>query len=150
MVLVALFYIQKYSDLYFQSPFKNHYAEQFSGAFDCYLEILREVKRRRQVALGRDDPKWEYQNVCPPCLYQLENEPKMQFSMLVAMDGNNSLKLVDSTFKAGSERGDDRGLASFRWISAEDVDIYKDEVKKATGPKRKTPEVSICIEMWRV
>lgn len=71
----------------------------------------------------------------------------MQFSMLIAMDGNNSLKLVDSTFKAGSERGDDRSLASFRWLSAEDVDIYKDEVKRATGAKGKAPEVSIYISM---
>jgi hypothetical protein len=66
----------------------------------------------------------------------------MKFSMLVSMDGNNSLKLVDSTFKAGASRTDDRTIPSFRWISAEDVDIFKDEVKRShSAPKKKTPEV---------
>ncbi|KJA19636.1 hypothetical protein HYPSUDRAFT_204380 [Hypholoma sublateritium FD-334 SS-4] len=60
--------------------------------------------------------------------------------MLIAMDGNNSLKLVDSTFKAGSERQNSRSISSFRWLSAEEVDVFKDEVKKSAGSKRKTPE----------
>lgn len=46
------------------------------------------------------------------------------------MDGNNSLKLVDSTFRSGSVRTDNRLGDSKRWISPEDVDIFKDEVKK--------------------
>ena len=46
------------------------------------------------------------------------------------MDGNNSLKLVDSTFRSGSVRTDNRVSSSKRWISPEDVDIFKDEVKK--------------------
>ncbi len=62
--------------------------------------------------------------------------------MLISMDGNNSLKLVDSTFKAGSERQDSRSISSFRWLSAEDVDVFKDEVKKSTGSKKKNAEVS--------
>ncbi|KAF9470952.1 hypothetical protein BDN70DRAFT_909448 [Pholiota conissans] len=114
--------------------YKNHYAEQFSSGYDCYLEILRNVECRCQAALKRDDPRWKQQNVCPPCLYRIEDEPTMKFSMLVSMDGNNSLKLVDSTFKAGTVRDDDRKLDSFRWISAEDVDIFKDEVKRPHGP----------------
>jgi len=46
------------------------------------------------------------------------------------MDGNNSLKLVDSTFHSGSERFDNRESSSKRWISPEDVDVFKDEVNK--------------------
>ncbi|KAF9472022.1 hypothetical protein BDN70DRAFT_909241 [Pholiota conissans] len=142
--------------------YKNHYAEQFSSAYDCYLEILREVERRCQVALKRDDPAWQHQNVCPPCLYRVENEPSMKFSMLISMDGNNSLKLVDSTFKAGTTRDDDRVLPSFRWVSAEEVDQFKDEVKRShIGPDNDVAwlnalenddlkdKISVCVERWK-
>lgn len=46
------------------------------------------------------------------------------------MDGNNSLKLVDSTFRSGSVRTDNRVTSSKRWISPDDVDMFKDEVNK--------------------
>ena len=46
------------------------------------------------------------------------------------MDGNNSLKLVDSTFRSGLVRTDNRVTSSKRWISPDDVDIFKDEVNK--------------------
>jgi KDZ transposase-like protein len=54
----------------------------------------------------------------------------LRFSFLAAMDGNNSLKLVDSTFRSGSERTDNRQTSSKRWISPDDVDVFKDEVNK--------------------
>ena len=72
------------------------------------------------------------QNVCPPCLYKVESEPPLKFSLLAAMDGNNSLKLVDSAFRAGSIHMDTRSSASQRWISPGEVDIFKDEVKKVS------------------
>lgn len=58
----------------------------------------------------------------------------MKFSILISMDGNNSLKLVDSTFQAGTVRDDDRSISSYRWISPEEVDIFKDEVKRSSRP----------------
>ena len=61
-------------------------------------------------------------------MYKLEDEPPMKFSMLATMDGNNSLKLVDNTFKSGLSHIDDRMLTSSRWITPEDVDRFKDEV----------------------
>lgn len=79
--------------------------------------------------LGRDE-SWNSKNVCPPCLYEVEDEPKLRFWFLAAMDGNNSLKLVDSVFRSGSVRKDSRSTTSHRWISPEEVDIFKDEVKK--------------------
>lgn len=51
----------------------------------------------------------------------------MKFSMLATMDGNNSLKLVDNTFRSGLSRIDDRISTSSRWITPEDVDRFKDE-----------------------
>lgn len=35
-------------------------------------------------------------NACPACTYKLKDEPLMRFSMLIAMDGNDSLKRVIS------------------------------------------------------
>ena len=54
----------------------------------------------------------------------------MKFSFLAAMDGNNSLKLVDSMFRSGKVRHDNRTTDSLRWITPEDVDVFKDEVHK--------------------
>lgn len=114
-----------------QVPHRSHLADQLSSAYDCYLQILRTVDQAVTQALGRTD-SWEIQNVCPPCLYKVESEPPLKFSLLAAMDGNNSLKLVDSAFRAGSVRTDSRSSASRRWISPEEVDIFKDEVKKVS------------------
>ncbi|KAJ7867216.1 hypothetical protein B0H14DRAFT_2347032 [Mycena olivaceomarginata] len=117
-------------------------AEQLSAAYDAYLEIMRQVDSRVHVALGRD-ATWYSKNVCPPCMYKTENEPPLKFSLLSSMDGNNSLKLVDSAFRAGSVRPDDRRLNSFRWLTPDQVNVYKNEVadsqKKA---RRKTTTVS--------
>jgi hypothetical protein len=34
-------------------------------------------------------------------MYKIEDEPLLKFSMLVAVDGNQSARLVDSAFLAG-------------------------------------------------
>ena len=47
------------------------------------------------------------------------------------MDGNLSLKLVDSTFRAGVERIDERAARCDFWITPEQVDKFKDEVGSA-------------------
>ena len=111
-----------------QVPHRSYLADQLSSAYDCYIEILRAVDQAVTQALGRTD-SWEKQTVCPPCLYKVKSEPPLKFSVLAAMDGNNSLKLVDSAFRAGSVRTDTRSSASQRWISPGEVDIFKDEVK---------------------
>ncbi|KAF8236921.1 hypothetical protein L208DRAFT_1249802 [Tricholoma matsutake] len=108
-------------------PWKSYLAEQLSSAYDCYLEILCVVDACVQQALGRDRD-WNSCHLCPPCMYKLTDEPPMKFSMLVAMDGNNSLKLVDSTFCSGSSHTDDRTSTSSRWLTPEDVDQFKDKV----------------------
>ncbi|KAF9486113.1 hypothetical protein BDN70DRAFT_235965 [Pholiota conissans] len=110
-------------------PRQSHLADQLSSAYDCYLELLRYVRGLSAKALRRN-AEWDQQNICPPCLYKTTNEPALKFSFLAAMDGNNSLKLVDSTFRPGSVRLDDRSSMSFRWIAPQTVDIFKDEVAR--------------------
>jgi hypothetical protein len=89
---------------------------------------MREVAQRVDVALNHSDPHWKQQNVCPHCLYKTVGEPPLRFSLLACMHGNNSLKLVDSTFWSGAPRSDDRLSASARWVTPEQVDHFKDEV----------------------
>jgi hypothetical protein len=80
-----------------------------------------------QRALGQDED-WKAKNVCPPCFYKLAGEPPLLLSWLGCMDGNNSLKLVDSTFRPGNPRFDNRKTDSFRWLTTAEVDAFKDEV----------------------
>ncbi|KDR71992.1 hypothetical protein GALMADRAFT_74454 [Galerina marginata CBS 339.88] len=110
-------------------PRHPYLADQISSAYDCFLEIQRHIQGRHNIALRRS-ANWEQENVCAPCLYKTADEPPLKFSFLAAMDGNNSLKLVDSTFRAGSVRTDNRVTSSKRWISPEDVDVFKDEVNR--------------------
>ncbi|KAF8135247.1 hypothetical protein K438DRAFT_2123358 [Mycena galopus ATCC 62051] len=110
-----------------EGPRLKSLSEQLSNAYDAYLEILHQVDGRVDAALGRDG-KWHANNVCAPCLYTTTAEPPLKFSFLACMDGNNSLKLIDSTFRAGTVRPDDRASASFRRLTTEQVDVFKDEV----------------------
>ncbi|KAJ6570302.1 hypothetical protein DFH09DRAFT_917277 [Mycena vulgaris] len=116
-------------------------AEHLSTGYDAYLEVVRRVDARMDTALGRD-AEWYIKNICPPCLYKTVGEAPLKYSFLACMDGNNSLKLVNSTFRPGTVRPDNRASTSFRWLTPEQVDLYKHEVadsqKKARGQKKKT------------
>ncbi|KAJ7101522.1 hypothetical protein B0H15DRAFT_769413 [Mycena belliarum] len=116
-----------------EGPRQPALAEQLSSAYDAYLELMRRVDERVHLVMGRDN-SWRIKNVCPPCLYKVNNEPPLKLSFLACMDGNSSLKLVDATFRPGTVRPDDRASTSFRWLSPEQVDIFKDEVMNAQQP----------------
>ena len=45
-------------------------------------------------ALHRDSPNWHLKHCCLACTYILEGEQPLKFSMLYALDGNDSLKRV--------------------------------------------------------
>jgi hypothetical protein len=100
------------------------------------------VDQRVRVALGRDET-WDAKNVCPPCFYRVENEAPLKYSFLGALDGNNSLKLVDSTFRAGNPRFDNHKTTSFWWLTPTEVDRYKDEV--INSAKVCIPILSYCV-----
>ncbi|KAJ7019595.1 hypothetical protein C8F04DRAFT_1214298 [Mycena alexandri] len=61
------------------TTFKPYSAQQFSIGYDAYCALLENA----------DSP-----NCCPGCMYKLEGEEELEFSMLVTMDGNDSLKRV--------------------------------------------------------
>jgi hypothetical protein len=86
-----------------------------------------QVDARVSAALQRNAPDWRLLNACPCCTYVLEDEPALPFSMMVEMDGNNSLKRMK-----GGNCLDSRGPRSDYWISQAEVDTFKDEVKSRT------------------
>ncbi|RDX42144.1 hypothetical protein OH76DRAFT_1488926 [Lentinus brumalis] len=117
--------------------FRHAVAEQFSIAYDVYNDILHHVDCLSASALGRDRSDWRMHNACAPCLYRLEGEPAQKRVLLASMDGNSSLKLVDDTFRSGDARPDQRTWRTDLFISAEEVDKFKDEVRdaqKKSGP----------------
>ncbi|KAJ7431706.1 hypothetical protein B0H11DRAFT_1732054 [Mycena galericulata] len=118
------------TDSPFQVPRKAYLAEQLTTAYDAYLEILRRVETRIQTALGRDD-SWKSTGICPPFFYKVDDEIKLVLFFLGSLDGNNSLKLVDSTFRTGHPRFDNCRSSSFRWLTPLQVDKYQYEVKSA-------------------
>ncbi|PPQ94788.1 hypothetical protein CVT25_008390 [Psilocybe cyanescens] len=76
-------------NFYHAVPHTPYLADQLSNAYDSVDKLVGSE-------LGHDD-SWEAQNVCPPCLYKIEDETPMKFRFLAAMDGNNSLKLFVPT-----------------------------------------------------
>ncbi|KAL0057440.1 hypothetical protein AAF712_015921 [Marasmius tenuissimus] len=140
-----------------------HLEQQLRVAYDTYLSIKHEVQLRVENALGCDSHSHFVCNVCPPCTYQLENEVALTPTILMAMDGNNSLKLVDASKQYGRARLDTRRLRHPRWLDAEFVDEFQDEVvnarKKGPNPTLKpintgsgstdgSPEPDDCRNTW--
>ncbi|KAJ7697754.1 hypothetical protein B0H14DRAFT_3529204 [Mycena olivaceomarginata] len=73
--------------------YRPYLCQQFSIAYDLYLDICHRADERVMLLLGRDS-KWRIKHACPACMYKLEGEDKLIFDMLTTMDGNDSLKRV--------------------------------------------------------
>lgn len=147
-----------------QMPRQTNLAEQFHCSYDCYLEILSAVEEQVQTYLNRSPSMWMKTGLCPPCMYKVIDEPSLKFSMLAAMDGNNSLKLIDSSFRTGKPRTDERTSPSPRWITPVDVDKFQDgaattlasnvddddwlQIISELGSSL-MPNLPICVERWK-
>ncbi|KAG1794598.1 uncharacterized protein HD556DRAFT_1431927 [Suillus plorans] len=94
----------------------------FSIVFNAYLNILRHIRSRVNEALGHDGVKAHEK--CPCCTYMLKDEVQLVPSILVTQDGNNSSKQIANV---GSV--DEREFTSTYFLSREDVNTFKDEVK---------------------
>ena len=111
-----------------QEPYHPYLCTQFSNAYDIYLSICRQVDKQINESLGYTTPAERLCRSCPPCFYSLHDEPELEFSCLVSIDGNNSLKRLGTSVHGVNERLDTRSITSDRWVSAEAVDCFKDEV----------------------
>jgi hypothetical protein len=142
-----------------------HLAEQFRCAYDCYLQIIFAVNERVESALNRSPLTWLKKGVCAPCTYKTKDEPQLMYSMMAAMDGNNSLKLVDASIHVGKAQADVWESVSPRWLSTLDVDRFKDDVAinemagmiqqdwlnavMQSSESLPAADVPICIERWK-
>ena len=97
-------------------------------AFDIYLEICRQVDKKLNEHLEYNTPHAQLIRQCLPCFFKLQGEPDLEFSVMVTMDGNNSLKRIGPSIRAHEDLFDSRSIDSDRWVSVEDVDRFKDEI----------------------
>ena len=155
-----------------QVPYRPGLEDQFSIAFDIFLDLLRTIDGRVKIALGRDSPNWRMLNTCPACFYELKGEPELEFAFLCDMDGNSSLKRAHSSYRHTTQRADDRQAQSDYWLHPREVDQFKDEVssrvviplhiddrcpnltrcqaqKDPGADITSTDPVAKCIERWR-
>ncbi|KAJ7687992.1 hypothetical protein B0H14DRAFT_3101286 [Mycena olivaceomarginata] len=141
--------------------FRPYLCQQFSVAYDLYLDIRRQTDERVMRALGRDS-SWRLKHACPACTYKLEDEDALIFEMLTTMDGNDSLKRVlrrekvHMTDETGEpmvgksrERVDNRDAGDGYYISRERVERWSEEqvspVPRPSLPLQENP----CADRWK-
>ncbi|KAJ7029742.1 hypothetical protein C8F04DRAFT_1211894 [Mycena alexandri] len=131
------------------TAFKPYSAQQFSIGYDAYCALLEKADSRVMKALSRDELNWRRKNCYPGCMYKLEGEEELEFSMLVTMDGNDSLK---------RERFDPRAanVGKDYFIPREKVDLWSkdkldDESTPAAQPTLEAPAGAAagCEERWK-
>lgn len=87
---------------------------------------------RAATALKQDTPDYRLLHSCPPCQYKLEDEPELEYDLLLAIDGNNSLKRFAS---ASSHL--DPSFNSDYYIPPADVELLAHEVVHRAPAKKK-------------
>ncbi|KAG8988699.1 hypothetical protein FRB94_000480 [Tulasnella sp. JGI-2019a] len=93
-----------------QQPYHPHLHCGLSDTFNIYLSILWLVDSKVQLALLRNMPDWQLMHTCLLCMYKLEEEDQLDYSLLFAMNSGSSLKrftdlsLVPSWKKATHKR----------------------------------------------
>ncbi|KAJ7323994.1 hypothetical protein DFH08DRAFT_711539 [Mycena albidolilacea] len=138
-------------------PYRPYLREQFSIAYDLYLEIRRQTDARVNAALGRDTPNWRLKHACPACMYKLEGEDALIFSFLSTMDGNDSLKRVlrraktngskqEPTLGPSKEREDSRDGGEDYFLTREQVDKW---AKGRVADILPTDANNPCSDRWK-
>ncbi|KAJ7134942.1 hypothetical protein C8R43DRAFT_894543 [Mycena crocata] len=152
--------------------YKPYLCQQFSIAYDLYLDLRRRVDERVMKALGRDST-WRMRHACPACTYKLEGEDQLIFDMLTTMDGNDSLKRVlrrtkttmeenelgEPILGSSKERVDNRDASDGYMLSREKVDRWARTRLAEVLPMQTSSEVSAgvngsngenpCAERWK-
>ncbi|KAJ7074925.1 hypothetical protein B0H15DRAFT_792589 [Mycena belliarum] len=145
-------------------PYKPYLCQQFSIAYDLYLDLRRQSDEKVMECLGRDS-SWRLKHTCPACMYKLDGEEKLIFDMLTTMDGNDSLKRVlrrtkvtnivedgDPTLGPSKEHIDNRDAGDGYFISRDKVDKWAktrlEEALPMQQPNSKT-RYNPCADRWK-
>ncbi|KAG2087254.1 uncharacterized protein F5147DRAFT_525704, partial [Suillus discolor] len=118
--------------------------DQFAITFDVYLDILWCVQELANTALKCDTPHWRMLHLCPACNHKQENEPTLIPARMDSMDGNSSLKWVDS-----SGHADERIFKTSYLILPDEVDIFKDDVNTSGGASPADISETACTDNWK-
>jgi hypothetical protein len=94
-----------------------------------YLDICRQVGHQIKTALGFNTAISHLKQACPCCFNKQEDEPELEFSCLVSIDGHNSLKRLGANVRQTNDHLDSRTIVSDCWLTNEEVNRFKDEVK---------------------
>ncbi|KAI6034650.1 hypothetical protein BKA83DRAFT_4470170 [Pisolithus microcarpus] len=137
-------------------PFHNHRSRQFSVALDVYLQVLAFVSNLVCRALQRDEHDWRLKHACPACTYRLQDEPAMQFRMLFAQDGNDSLKRVatrmldgDIDDAATSLPTSEHTFHHEQYLSREFVDKFASNRQTGHSLVDEDGDGNLCAEHWK-
>ena len=129
----------------FQVPYAPYLSTQFLAAYDMYLDICRQVGHQIKTALGFNTAISHLKQACPCCFNKQEDEPELEFSCLVSMDGNNSLKHLGTTIHQTNDCIDSCTITSNCWLTNEEVNRFKDEVKSQV---RITNNIYLLVCWW--
>ncbi|KAL5520197.1 hypothetical protein ACEPAG_9410 [Sanghuangporus baumii] len=120
--------------------FHHSYAKSFSRAFDVYVEVLHRIDAKIDVAL-RATTLSKLQDACPCCMLRVDGEKMLTHSMLICVDGNESLKRYrkmrqigdqqDGALSVNVEMVDREYRASALYVEADMVDRYKNKIKQS-------------------
>ncbi|KAJ7321591.1 hypothetical protein DFH08DRAFT_917231 [Mycena albidolilacea] len=129
--------------------YRPYLREQFSIAYNLYLEICHQTNACVNAALGRDTPNWWLKHPFPACMYKLEGEDALIFSFLTTMDSKNSLKRVLRRAKTdGSEQEPTLGPLK-EWEDSqdggEDYFLMREQMNKWAKGRVNSP----CSDCWK-
>ncbi|KAG2361657.1 hypothetical protein BDR07DRAFT_1451498 [Suillus spraguei] len=149
-------------DLY-HWPYRRRYRTALADTFDIYLTIHRNVDAQVSKALGHDTENWRVLNACPPCTYELKDEPELIYRRMIVFDGNNSLSRMVPL--GGREVGDTRKFHSDYYLEPDYIDVYvsqsnapssDDENPTSRMPTGEDPgssntsqPMSACTDTWK-
>ncbi|KAJ3736164.1 hypothetical protein DFJ43DRAFT_1129763 [Lentinula guzmanii] len=143
--------------------FRNHLCVQFSEAYDAFRAVKTSILSSIKTVLGRDSPDWRSLNACPACQYPTAGESELEFEMLAAMDGNDSLKRVERREASGDtstpgrvkERYDPRVGGRDYFLDPKEVDEWDiKNWRNQEGWKEPAPQLSKtgaekgCEDRW--
>ena len=109
------------------------------------------------VTLRRDQPLWCVKNTCPACSYRLHHEKDLKLKIIIAMDGNNSLKHLWRDGGAKDETDvrlsqcalpDSRTAPGDYYVMHAKVDEWEKNVIKKKNPR--LGSVSLCHSLFTV
>ncbi|KAG1793324.1 uncharacterized protein HD556DRAFT_1479424 [Suillus plorans] len=143
--------------------FRSYLSRQLSIALDLYLLICTQVRSLVQEAIGRSAIDWNLKHACPACLYTLDAEPQLKFSLLYAMDGNDSLKrvlkrvpdeehaedLVSRNNPQSSELPTSQAIVDYRYLTREYVDSFADALNPQVDLFDDDEDDNPCAGRWK-